>query len=106
MRVYRRPPESSARHCNSHDSGAGAMGTPSKGGLFGNSACRIGMGGCHCPVTNPDSIVDNHEDEYVTMATDRGNTGWRRSRIFSPPRDAAQGDQWKTAVNGNNYSSS
>jgi hypothetical protein len=31
--------------------------------------------------------------------------GGRRSRILSPPRDAAQGDQWKTAVNGNKYSS-
>ena len=53
-----------------------------------------------------DGAVGNQEDGYGTMATTGGTAGWRRSRILSPPGDAAQGDQWKTAVNGNNYSSS
>jgi hypothetical protein len=40
-----------------------------------------------------------------TTATGEGTAGWRRSRILSPPRNAAKEAQWKTAVNGNNYSS-
>ena len=52
-----------------------------------------------------DGAVGNQEDGYGTMATTGGTAGWRRSRILSPPGDADQGDQWKTAMNGNNYGS-
>ena len=56
-------------------------------------------------MTIRDGVVGNQEDGYGTTATGGGTAGWRRSRILSPPGDAAQGDQWKTAVNGNNYGS-
>ena len=38
-------------------------------------------------------------------ATGGGTAGWRTSWILSPPGDAAQGDQLKTTVHGNNYGS-
>ncbi len=52
-----------------------------------------------------DGAVGDQEDGYGMTATGGGTAGWRRSRILSPPGDAAQGDQWKTAVNSNNYGS-
>ena len=56
-------------------------------------------------MTVRDGTVGNQEGGYGTMATGWGTAGWRRSQILSPPGDAAQGDQWTTSVNGNNYSS-
>jgi hypothetical protein len=56
-------------------------------------------------VTVCDGAVSNQKGEYGTTATGRVTAGWRRSRILSSPRDTPQGDQWKTAVNGNNHGS-
>ena len=81
-------------------------GPPSRGGSFGNGACRVGTGGRRRRVTLCDGAVGNQEDGYGTPATGGGTPRWRRSWILSPPGDTAQGDQWKTALNGNNYGSS
>lgn len=97
--------QSRPRHPGGRDGGAGAMGTPNEGGSFGNGACRVGAGGRRCRVTIPDGAVGDQEGGYGMTATGGGTTGWRRSRILSPPGDAAQGDQLKTAVNGINYGS-
>ncbi len=52
-----------------------------------------------------DDAVGDQEGGQGATATGEGAVGWRRSRIFTPPGDAAQRNQWKTPVNGNNYSS-
>ena len=78
-RVYRKPPESRPRHRGSCNNGAGAMGTPNKRGLFGNSACRVGTGGRCCCVTVCDSTMGGQEGGYGTTATGGGTAGWRRS---------------------------
>ena len=92
-------------HCDGRDSGVGAMGTPNEGGLFGSGAFRVGTGRRRRRMTVRDGAVGDQEGGYGTPATGGGTIGWRRSRILSPPRDAAQGDQWKTAVKGSNYGS-
>jgi hypothetical protein len=93
------------RHCSGRDSGASAMGTLNEGGSFGSGICRVGKGGHCCRVTICDGAVGDQKGGYGTPPTGGGTAGWRRSRILSPPRDAAQGDQLKTTVNGNNYGS-
>ena len=52
-----------------------------------------------------DGTVGNQEGRQGTTATGGETAELRRSRILSPPGDTAQGDQWKTAVNCNNYGS-
>ncbi len=49
--------------------------------------------------------MGDQEGRQGATVTGEGTVGGRRSRILSPPGDAAQGDQRKTAVNCNNYSS-
>ena len=50
--------------------------------------------------------MGNLKGRQVATATGEEKVAWRRSQILFPPRDAAQGDQLKTVVSGNNYSSS
>jgi hypothetical protein len=78
-RVYLGLPESRPRHCGGRDNGAGDMGPPNEGGLFGNSACRVGTGGRRCRVTIRDDTVGDQEGGYGTTATGGGTAGWRRS---------------------------
>jgi hypothetical protein len=58
-----------------------------------------------CCVPVCDGAVGDRDGGQGATATEEGTVEWRRSRILSPLGDAAQGDQRKTAVNGNNYGS-
>ena len=101
----RGPQERRLRHHGGINSGASTTAPLNAGGLFGNCACCVGMGLRHCQVPVCDGTVGNQEGGQGATATGEGTVGWRRSRILSLLGDAAQGDQWKSSVKGNNYGS-
>ncbi len=87
-------------HLGGRDSGNGPTGPPNEGGLFRNGACHVRLGGRCRHVLVHDVAVGNQDDG------DRGGDRLVEEESDPlPPRDAAQGDQWKTVMNGNNYGS-